>query len=252
MAINISAKNDYSYLFNSMNSSTSNSSYAFSGINLSDYASIKNGSYGKLLKAYYAESGEGVSGSSSTSSNDILTSLTKPQSTYNKQEEDKQNLNEIQSSAKELTTSAVALMERGGKSVFKNNDMEEVYSAVSEFAKDYNALQDKVSKTGSEEVKKAAEKLTDVIEGYESQLKDMGITVGKDNKLTIDKKTFVSSDLEKAKELFNGQSSLSYLVSSRATSLSNTAYSQNNTSSLYTMDGTYASQNIGSVINDYF
>ena len=253
MAVNISAKNDYSYLFNSLNSTQNNNSYAFSGINLSDYASIKNGSYGKLLKAYYAESGESTSAGSSTSTGDILTSLTKPQSTYNKQEEEsKQNLNEIQNSAKEVTTSAVALMERGGKSVFKNNDMEEIYTAVSEFVKDYNALQDKVGKTDSEEVKKAAEKLTDVIEGYENQLKDMGITIGKDNKLTIDKKTFVGSDFEKAKELFNGQSSLSYLVSSRATSLSNTAYSQNNISSLYTMDGTYASQNVGSVINDYF
>ena len=54
----IPEKNDYSYLFNSMNTSGSNSgsgSNLFNAINLSDYSSIKTGAYGKLLKAYYAE-----------------------------------------------------------------------------------------------------------------------------------------------------------------------------------------------------
>ena len=41
---------DYSYLFNSVQPAATGSSF-----NLSDYAAIKNGSYGKLLKAYYAK-----------------------------------------------------------------------------------------------------------------------------------------------------------------------------------------------------
>ena len=41
---------DYSYLFGGMQTPL-----AGSGFSLSDYASIKNGSYGKLLKAYYAK-----------------------------------------------------------------------------------------------------------------------------------------------------------------------------------------------------
>ena len=40
---------DYSYLFGGMQ--TPSAGRAF---NLSDYAAIQNGSYGKLLKAYYA------------------------------------------------------------------------------------------------------------------------------------------------------------------------------------------------------
>ena len=247
MSININAKTDYSYLFNSMNSSGSNNSnYAFSGINLSDYASIKNGSYGKLLKAYYAES------STTTSEIESSSNVTNTQYSYQKKETEKQNLSDIQTAAGKVSTSATALMERGGKSVFKNSDMEEIYSAVSAFTKDYNTLLDKVEDTTSKELLNVAEKLTDVMEGYESQLKDLGITIGEDNKLTIDKKTFLNADTEAVKELFNGQSSLSYLVATRATSLSNTAYSQSNSSSLYTVDGTYASQNTGSVINGYF
>ncbi len=41
---------DYSYLFGDMQTPSAGSAF-----NLSDYAAIKNGSYGKLLKAYYAK-----------------------------------------------------------------------------------------------------------------------------------------------------------------------------------------------------
>lgn len=74
MSINIRANTDYSTLFSSLstnkNSSTSifgkagnmadltstvlGGSSSSGGINLGDYAAIKNGSYRKLLKAYYA------------------------------------------------------------------------------------------------------------------------------------------------------------------------------------------------------
>ena len=42
---------DYSWLFGNGSSGISNSN----GINLSDYAMIKNGSYKKLMKAYYSD-----------------------------------------------------------------------------------------------------------------------------------------------------------------------------------------------------
>ena len=50
MSINIQARSNMTYLFSSLGSGaagTANSNF------LSDYASIKNGSYGKLMKAYY-------------------------------------------------------------------------------------------------------------------------------------------------------------------------------------------------------
>ena len=49
--------NSVSTLFSSLGTSTNNSNNSSSagllGINLLDYASIKNGSYGKLMKSYY-------------------------------------------------------------------------------------------------------------------------------------------------------------------------------------------------------
>ena len=43
-------KQDYSFLFSSMNSSRNSSNNLLTSINLSDYNSIKTGTYGKLLK----------------------------------------------------------------------------------------------------------------------------------------------------------------------------------------------------------
>ena len=54
---------DYSYLFGGMQTPSTGSAF-----NLSDYAAIKNGSYGKLLKAYYAkQDAEKLSGKGDTS-----------------------------------------------------------------------------------------------------------------------------------------------------------------------------------------
>ena len=52
MSINIQAKNELFFSVFRLSSSASN---ALSGNWLADYASIKNGSYGKLMKAYYAK-----------------------------------------------------------------------------------------------------------------------------------------------------------------------------------------------------
>ncbi len=52
--ITLNIRTDYSTLFNSLGSSKNTDIFS-SGINLSDYADIKSGSYGKLLKAYYAK-----------------------------------------------------------------------------------------------------------------------------------------------------------------------------------------------------
>ena len=55
MGITIQTKTDYSFLFSGLSTSNTGSGFGMSGSWLSDYASIKNGSYGKLMRAYYNE-----------------------------------------------------------------------------------------------------------------------------------------------------------------------------------------------------
>lgn len=238
MNINLSGlKQDYSYLFSNMNGSKTGDNL-FTSINLSDYNTIKSGTYGKLLKAYYKKEDAEISDSSSKKN-----SVTKTESSEVKE------LKEVQTDADALRDSAGVLMQRGSKSVFKDENMDKVYSAVSDFVKDYNTLLESGTDSSSKAVIRGAEGLVDLAKDYEDDLKKMGITIDKDNKLTIDKDTFMKTDINKVKDLFNGQNSFSYLTSMRAVAVGNTAYSESNKSSLYTGDGSYSTLTTGDLFN---
>lgn len=237
MKINLSGvKQDYSFLFSSMNGSNSNSSNLFTSINLSDYNSIKTGTYGKLLKAYYKKEDTEDTTSKKTTTNKVEDSSVK-------------ELKEVQTEANSLRDSATALMQKGSKSVFKDEDMTKVYSAVSDFVNDYNSVVKKGEETDSKALIRGAEGLVNLAKDYEKELNEMGITIDKENKLTIDKDTFMKTDISKVKDLFNGQNSFSYLTSVRAVSMANTAYSESNKSNLYTGDGNYSTLTTGDLFN---
>lgn len=230
-------KQDYSFLFSGLNNSAS-SNNLLSSINLSDYNSIKTGTYGKLLKAYYKQDEADVKDTSSKKDK-----TNKTESTTAKE------LKEVQTEANELRDSATALMQRGSKSVFKDEDMDKVYKAVSGFVDDFNTVVEKGEKTGSKALIRGAEGLVDLAGDYERELNQMGITFDKDNKLSIDKDTFMKTDVSKVKELFNGQNSLAYLTSLRAVSMANTANSESNKSSLYIGDGSYSKLSTSDLFN---
>ena len=239
MNINLSGlKQDYSFLFSSVNSSKS-SNNLFTSINLSDYNSIKTGTYGKLLKAYYKK--DEVDSKETATSNKTSTSKTENSSA--------KELKEIQTEANALRDSAGVLMQRGSKSVFKDEDMEKVYSAVSDFVNDFNSVVEKGGESGSKSIIKSSEGLVTLAKDYKEELNQMGITFDKDNKLTIDKDTFMKADINKVKDLFNGQNSFSYLTSVRSVSIGNTAYSESNKSNLYTGDGNYTTLSTGDLFN---
>ena len=239
MSIKMNTKQDYSFLFSSLNSSDSKNSNSLYGINFSDYASIKNGSYGKLLKAYYKKDSTAGRTDNRTSS----VTRTKVDATVKKE------LSDIQTYAGNVKDSAAALMEKGGKSVFKDGDMEKSYKAVSDFTSDYNTLMEKSQTSVSSAVTRYAGSMAYAVEGYKSPLKDIGITIGKDNMLSIDKDTFMNAGADKVKALFNGNSSLSYSVSTKAAAIGNKAYSESNKSNLYNATGNYSSVTTGDFYN---
>ena len=56
MGIKVNERNDYSYLFDSLNNSSSGASNnIFNAIDLSEYYSIKSGAYGKAVKTYFEQ-----------------------------------------------------------------------------------------------------------------------------------------------------------------------------------------------------
>ena len=237
MGINLNLKQDYSFLFSNLNGKN-NSNNIFNSINLSDYNSIKSGTYGKLLKEYYkkADTSETESTSKKNSTNKMDSEAIK-------------ELKQIQTDADALRDSATKLMQRGSSSVLGSDNMEKAYAAVKEFADNYNTLMKEGNESDSKSIKRTAEGMVDLMKDYEKSLNEIGITIDKDNKLVVDKETFLKSSMDKVQDLFRGNNSLSYLTSMRAVTISNTANSESNKSNLYTGDGNYTSLTTGDLFN---
>ena len=97
-----------STLFSSLGSSKSTGSGMF-GINLSEYASIRSGSYGKLMRSYFSMDSTKSTSKSDDSTKNTIEDLATTTSTS---KDSTKTLAAIESDAKELTDSAKALYTR--------------------------------------------------------------------------------------------------------------------------------------------
>ena len=209
MSINIQAKTNYSYLFSSLSTSSSSGS----NLNfLSDYYSIKNGSYAKLMKAYYSES-----------SNDSVNKLVNSKNTTVSKTE-KAALTKVQTATDALKESADKLLENGSKSVFaqkdittkdengvetttKGYDVDAIYKAVNDFVTNYNSVIDAANDSENETIVNKTTSLANSTYANINLLNKIGITMNEDSTLSIDKDTFTNADMSTVKTLFNGNGS---------------------------------------------
>lgn len=106
--------NSMNTLFSSLGSTSSNSgSSDMLGISYSDYASIKNGSYRKLVSAYYSK----VENENQTASSSDI-------------KDNKEKLNMIKDSADKLKDSAGKLLDKGKNSLFQTKVDEAGHSYI--------------------------------------------------------------------------------------------------------------------------
>jgi hypothetical protein len=223
--LNSGLADTYSSLLSSGSSSSSSS-----GISslLSDYASIKNGSYGKLMKAYYgktsaSDDSTSSSSTSSTSSETDKTSASAASSAYK--------------SAEKLTTFD-----------FSEDNVDDAYTAVSDFITNYNSMMKNASSSSNTSVQKQAQYLYDTMYSNYKLFANVGITLNSDRTLSINedtfKNSFESSEIGTVKTLFNGTGSFADQVSSRASQIYRYASDgQSITAKSYTSSGTYSTTN---------
>lgn len=245
MAITIQARQDVSYLFSGLNNNN-NSSSIFGGDFLTQYASIKNGSYGKLLKAYYNETGNN---SVNSTGKDTLKDTQKDVVSS----KEKEALTQMQSTTDKLKESADALLDSSKKSVFNQEAPDAVYNAVNQFVKDYNSV---VKAAKEVENQNVANKAANMIESTKSNAKllnQVGITINEDNTLSIDKETFQKADVSKVKNLFNSTGSYGYGVSAKASLTNYAADRAASKANTYTVSGTYNNTyNTGNIFDSLF
>ncbi len=230
VSINVQAKTDYSYLFSSLGTSAAN---AISSNWLGDYAAIKNGSYAKLMKAYY-------SSNSSDEVKSLVSSSTTSQSS-SLSEDDAQTLAEVQSTTDALKETADKLIATDEDSVFADEDMDAIYSAVKAFVDDYNSVITAASSASSTSIANRLQNMVNITSVSSNSLAKVGITINSDNTLSIDEDTFKSADLDKIENLFQEKGSYGYNISAQASYINYAADQEVSKANTYTYSGTYSS-----------
>ena len=217
--------------FNSNISSLFSSLGTSSPINFSDYAAIKNGSYGKLAKAYYAKQKD----------TDTVEKTSSKVSTKAKAKTDVDTtgLSKMKKDADSLKSAAETLNDNNlWKKTDGKADMEKIASAVSDFAKEYNDTINQVSKVSSKEVAQSAKYMTSMTGTMSNALSKIGISVGNDGKLSVDEDALKKSDVNKIQALFSGNNSYGMQIAKDANEISKATVMNTGT---YAEDGSLTS-----------
>ncbi len=259
-------------LFNYNNSLFSGfSSNGSSGMSnmLGDYMAIRNGSYGKLLKAYYSDSDS----STKKTAGAIRRENSKKQAQQaSADSEEIKKYKTAQSDASSLKTAAGDLRsnsklfekvektttdENGEETTVMDYDRDAINSAVKSFVKAYNSTLDSVYKQDSSIVQKKAASMVSATASNKNMLARVGITIGKDNKLEVDEDKLKTANVSTLKTLFNGSGSYASNVERKASDIAtmteqiakNTKTSKTNT---YNNTGNYSSFATGGIYDGFF
>ncbi len=231
MSIKITAKNDFSFLFNSM--STMSGAGATNLNFISDYASIKNGSYGKLMKAYYGKNAqpavvsEGKTAEKKINSKDTTGKITS------------QALASVQKNTDSLKESADVLLDKGEKSLFKDEKItEDMYKAVSKLVSDYNSVLEASDKVNQTSVLDRTLTLVNATASNKALLGKVGISINSDNSLSLNQKDFMAADFFTVKGLFNTTGGYAYRVSAQSSLINYAADREVAKANTYNANGT--------------
>lgn len=217
-----------SSLFSSLNGTSSSGTSSMLG----DYASIKNGSYGKLLKTYYSKDNKSAS-TAETNTQD--TSVVKKQLTLLKND-----ATDLYKASQKLVSSTM------------KDDAENLKNAKA-FVEAYNSMIDSTEDSESKTVTRNIDAIKNATSKNLDLLSNVGITVGADNKMKIDEDAFKDADAADLKTLFKGENSYAAGVLSRTSNIYTSAVSDLNKTSGYDSTGKYSNvDTIGNLYNTLF
>lgn len=219
----------FSSVGNKNSSASTNYISTLSGL-LSDYSSIKSGSYGKLVKAYYAKQSEDDVTASSDKKTDKTSNSTSTA------EDSTKTLTSIQNATDALYETSEKLR----KEAKSADSMDALYKNVSQFVTDYNATVAAVEKSSTDSIKSNLSDLTLATSSNSKLLSSIGITIGEDNKLTLDEEKFKAGSISTAKTLFSGTGSYAYNVSLEASMINSKADYQASKANTYNTEGNFS------------
>lgn len=235
---------DISFLFGSSSSYSQSSLYG----SLGDYSSLRTGTYRKLLRSYYDT--KNTSAAPKTSAGTIDSA-------------EKKSLLTAKSSADALAEAANKLKNRalfekkeitskdattGSSTTQKEYDYDAIYKAVKGFVDSYNTVIEDAGEVDTKDVLRNTLFMTKQTAAYKKSLSKVGITIGSDNKLSLDEAAIKKADINELKTLFTGFQSFASKTAQKASAISS-ASSIASGSRTYTKSGTYDLSNLYNRIN---
>ncbi len=219
---------DYSTLFNSLPKTKESSGGSLAGL-ASEFQSIRSGSYGKLLSAYYAKQEK-----------DSVAEAVK------KETENRQlvggNASSLKSASKTLS-----------RMDFSKASAEESLKAIKDFVSSYNSVIDTADDVNSKGILRNAVWMTNITKQSAGLLGELGISIGKDNKLTLDETKWAEAGNTTKASLFNGRQGLGEKMVYKAGQMTNaSAEKASYTASAYKENGDYTKVNAQSMYEDLF
>lgn len=213
-----------STLFGNMGSNSSLGSFDFK-----QYASIKSGSYGKLLKSYYAEQKKNPGEEKpKTDRTNKKTSV-----------EDTTGLSQMKKESDGLKSAVESL---GKDELWKQSegeyDREKITSAVKSFVNEYNDVVKQSSKVNSKDVTQSMHYMTNMTSTMSKALSKVGINVGTDGKMSVDEDALNKANVSSIKSLFTGPASYGSQIVDKAGEISKAALMN---SSIYSSNGALSS-----------
>lgn len=196
-----------STLFSSLNTNNT-----FSAFNFNDYRAIKNGSYGKLMKSYYAqEKSDTVKPDKNSSSVNKKNALT-----------DTTGMTKMKKEADGLKSATEAL---GKAELWEQTagqyEVDKIVGAVKDFAKEYNEVLDQASKvTGNTNMNSSLGYMKSMTSTMTKSLANIGISVDLTGKMSVNEETLKNAKMNDVKSLFSGAASYGRQIGKDAVSIS--------------------------------
>ena len=200
-------------------------------INLTDYKQIKSGSYGKLLKAYYADEAKNNPAKTAKKTNDknqVKNNKVKTQADNPELTKAKAKADDLKASASKLSSPSLWEKKEG------KLDKEKVKEKVKDFVKSYNDVIEQSKKSGSKEVQKNTKWMTDLTDTLSKTLDKAGVKVGEDKKLSFDEDKFDKAKDSTVESMFKGNYSYAGQVEAKASGIASATLMNTST---YDKDG---------------
>lgn len=217
---------------------------------LSDYASIRNGSYRKLLNVYY--NGNDKTGPAGTEDTTATSSDSAKKLTSLQENADglKETLDELFVTGKKSLFNEKEIKQEDGTKK-KGIDVDAIYKKVNEFVEGYNSLIKSSKDVSSDTIAKAVKNLESSVDANARLLSKIGIEQNSDGTLKMNEDTFKSSNIGRVKDVFNGIGSFGYQISTKVSRIDYMAQREATKANTYNQYGTY-SNNYNYSYNDYF